>query len=59
MSTSNQRARNNSVAEYSAGIELVLKDRLMREDWKQIFVKPEDVTEEKRISFSYKKTEIA
>ena len=35
------------VLHLSAGIELVLKDRLRREDWTQIFVDPEKATEEK------------
>jgi hypothetical protein len=43
-----------AVLHLSAGIELVLKDRLMREDWKQIFVKPEDATEEKHKSGNFK-----
>ena len=43
-----------AVLHLSAGIELVLKDRLMREDWKQIFVKPEDATQEKLKSGNFK-----
>ncbi len=43
-----------AVLHLSAGIELVLKDRLMREDWKQIFVKPEDATEEKLKSGNFR-----
>jgi hypothetical protein len=43
-----------AILHLSAGIELVLKDRLMREDWRQIFVKPEDATEEKLRSGNFK-----
>src|SRR5712664_940358 len=43
-----------AVLHLSAGIELVLKDRLMQEDWKQIFVKPEDATQEKLKSGNFK-----
>src|SRR5580704_16646195 len=43
-----------AVLHLSAGIELVLKDRLMREDWTQIFVKPGDATEEKLKSGNFK-----
>ena len=43
-----------AVLHLSAGIELVLKDRLCREDWTQIFVKPEDATEEKLKSGNFK-----
>ena len=43
-----------AVLHLSAGIELVLKDRLRREDWTQIFVKPEDATEEKLKSGNFK-----
>ena len=43
-----------AVLHLSAGIELVLKDRLMREDWTQIFVKPEEATEEKLKSGNFK-----
>ncbi len=43
-----------AVLHLSAGIELVLKDRLRREDWTQIFVKPEDATPEKLKSGNFK-----
>jgi hypothetical protein len=43
-----------AVLHLSAGIELVLKDRLRREDWTQIFVKPEEATEEKLKSGMFK-----
>lgn len=43
-----------AVLHLSAGIELMLKDRLRREDWTQIFVKPEDATEEKLKSGNFK-----
>jgi hypothetical protein len=43
-----------AVLHLSAGIELVLKDRLMREDWTQIFVRPEEATEEKLKSGNFK-----
>jgi hypothetical protein len=43
-----------AVLHLSAGIELVLKDRLMREEWTQIFVKPEEGTEEKLKSGNFK-----
>lgn len=33
-----------AVRHLSAGIDLVLKDRLRRQDWTQIFVKPADAT---------------
>jgi len=42
------------VLHLSAGIELVLKDRLFREDWTQIFFKPEDATPEKYRSGNFK-----
>ena len=35
-------------------MELVLKDRLRREDWKLIFVQPEDAIEEKLKSGNFK-----
>jgi hypothetical protein len=43
-----------AVLHLSAGIELVLKDRLRREDWTQIFVKPADATPEKLKSGNFK-----
>jgi hypothetical protein len=43
-----------AVLHLSAGIELVLKDRLRREDWRQIFVKPDEATEEKLKSGNFK-----
>jgi hypothetical protein len=43
-----------AVLHLSAGIELVLKDRLRREDWTQIFVNPEDATDEKLKSGNFK-----
>lgn len=43
-----------AILHLSAGIELVLKDRLMREDWTQIFVKPEEATQEKLKSGNFK-----
>ena len=43
-----------AVLHLSSGIELVLKDRLRREDWTQIFVKPEQATEEKLKSGNFK-----
>jgi hypothetical protein len=43
-----------AVLHLSAGIELVLKDRLRREDWTQIFVKPDEATEEELKSGTFK-----
>ncbi|MBZ5632067.1 MAG: hypothetical protein LAO55_02975 [Acidobacteriia bacterium] len=43
-----------AVLHLSAGIELVLKDRLRREDWTQIFVNPEKATGEKLKSRHFK-----
>lgn len=43
-----------AVLHLSAGIELVLKDRLRREDWTQIFVKPQHATEDKLRSGNFK-----
>ncbi len=43
-----------AVLHLSSGIELVLKDRLRREDWTQIFVKPEQATEERLKSGNFK-----
>src|SRR5450759_2719762 len=53
-SPSSKFALKYAVLHLSAGIELVLKDRLRREDWTQIFVKPEDATEEKLKSGNFK-----
>ena len=47
-----------AVLHLSAGIELVLKDRLRREDWTQIFVNPEKATEEKLASGNFKSVDL-
>jgi len=43
-----------AVLHLSAGIELVIKERLRREDWTQIFVEPADATPEKLKSGNFK-----
>src|SRR5579862_1825648 len=43
-----------AVLHLSAGIELVLKDRLRREDWRLIFVDPDQATESSFKSGNFK-----
>jgi hypothetical protein len=47
-----------AVLHLSAGIELVLKDRLRREDWQLIFVDPAKATEQKFKSGNFKSVDL-